>query len=125
MKQPLILVVDDEQDIAEIVCELLQGAGYATVEAHDGKRALEQCEHHHPNGIVLDIKIPEIDGTMVIRKLKGSPAFQKIPIIVLTATQIVQESKEELQRLGVFMVISKPFEPEVLVDTIRKAVPQE
>ena len=124
MRTPLILVADDERDIVEIVCELLKEAGYLTVDANDGKQALKQVALHHPDGIVLDIKMPELDGLEVIRRLKSDALSQKIPVIVLTATQVIQESKEEFFRLGVFAVIAKPFEPDLLVDTVERAVPK-
>lgn len=118
----LILVVDDEKDIVEIVCEILQEAGFETEEAYDGQQALEAIALKRPDGVVLDIKMPVIDGLEVVRRLRQNPQHYSMPVVVLTATQVIEEMKEKFEKLRVSSWLSKPFEPEVLVAAVRKAV---
>lgn len=124
MSKKLILVVDDEKDIVEIVCEILQDAGFETEQAYDGQQALEAVALKRPDGIVLDIKMPVIDGLEVIRRLRQDPQHHAIPVVVLTATQVIQEMKEKFEKLRVARWLSKPFEPEVLVAAVKEAVGQ-
>ena len=118
----LVLVVDDEKDIAEIVSELLQGEGYRTAEAYDGRQALEALRRQRPDGVVMDIKMPVLDGLEVIRRARADPALASLPIVVLTATRVVEELEEEFRQLKVRHWITKPFEPEELVRTVAEAL---
>ncbi len=120
--QKLILVVDDERDIVEIVTEILQGSGYRTLSAYDGHEAITLLEKHRPDAVVLDIKMPVIDGIGVIRYLRSKPALAATPIVVLTATQVVQEAREQFRQLGVHTWMTKPFEPDDLCAAVNQAV---
>lgn len=118
----LVLVADDEKDIAEIVSELLEGEGIRTIRAHDGREALAAAEHHHPDAVVMDIKMPVLDGLETIRRIRKNAALQKTPIVVVTATRVIRELQEEFQQLGVHCWLSKPFEPDELVAAVKVAV---
>lgn len=113
-----MLVVDDERDIAEIVSELLQGEGYRTLVAHDGQQALELLHRQRPDAVVLDIKMPVLDGLEVIRRVRADPALASLPIVVLTATRVVEDLEQEFRRMQVHRWITKPFEPDDLVRTV-------
>lgn len=121
-EKPLILVVDDERDIAEIVAELLGGEGYRTVRAYDGQEALTALGQHRPDAIVLDIKMPVMDGLEVLRRLRKDPDYLRLPVIVLTATRVITDLQNEFRQLGVYRWISKPFEPDHLIATVRSAL---
>ena len=115
-------MVDDEKDIVDIICELLQGAGYSTMSANDGKQALEQLAKKRPSLIVLDIKMPVMDGLEVIRRMRSDPQFKKTPVVVLTATQVIHEAKEQFRQFDVAKWIAKPFEPNDLLGAVQKAL---
>lgn len=118
----LILVADDEKDIAEIVCEMLEGEGYATVQAYDGEEALRIIRGRRPRAAVLDIKMPGIDGLEVIRRLRQDPDLKALPIVVLTATRIIRELEEEFRQLEVHSWMAKPFEPDQLIAAVKSAL---
>ena len=118
----LILVVDDERDIAEIVSELLQGEGYRTTVAYDGQEALAALREHRPDAVVLDIKMPVMDGLEVIHRMRADPAFQDMPIVVLTATRVIKELEQEFRQCRVYHWISKPFESDELVRSVTNAL---
>ena len=113
-----ILVVDDEADIREIICEILQGTGVRTLCARNGEEAIRALSLFIPDAVVLDLKMPGVDGFDVIHHMRAT----KIPIIVLTATQVVQEAREQFRQLGVFRWMTKPFEPEELCAAVAEAV---
>ncbi|MBI3317946.1 MAG: response regulator [Candidatus Omnitrophica bacterium] len=118
----LILVVDDERDIVEIISELLRGEGYSTLSAYDGEEALESIRRNRPQAVILDIKMPGMDGLQVIEKLKADPELKKTPIIVVTATQVISELRERFQQLQVNRWIAKPFEPEDLLAAVAQTL---
>ncbi len=117
-----ILVVDDERNIVEIVCEILKNKGFRTLRAYDGQEAIDALNRHHPDAIVLDLKMPVVDGISVIRQMRSSASLAQIPVIVLTATQIIQEAQEQFKELGIFRWMTKPFESEELCMAVGKAV---
>jgi DNA-binding response OmpR family regulator len=115
MKQPTILVVDDEPSINEVVSLYLRRAGYQVVVARDGQAALEALERQPPDLVVLDLMLPKVDGLEITRRLR---AEGDTPIIMLTAR------REETDRiLGLEMgaddYVVKPFSPRELVSRVR------
>lgn len=115
MKQPTILVVDDEPSINEVVSLYLRRAGYQVLVARDGQAALEALERQPPDLVVLDLMLPKVDGLEITRRLR---AESDTPIIMLTAR------REETDRiLGLEMgaddYVVKPFSPRELVSRVR------
>ncbi len=114
-----ILVVDDEQDVLDLVVYNLQKAGYRTVAAREGAGALQKARDLLPALIVLDVMLPELDGTEVCKCLRAEPKTAGIPIIMLTA------KAEEVDRivgleLGADDYVTKPFSPRELVLRVKK-----
>lgn len=110
-----ILVVDDDPSIREVVRFALEKAGYATIEAGDGKDALEKFAAHTPQLIVLDILMPEFDGTEVCRRIRRT---SDVPIIFLSSRD------DEIDRvlgleLGGDDYVTKPFSPRELVARVK------
>jgi two-component system OmpR family response regulator len=113
-----ILVVDDDPHIREVVCFALQKAGYATVSAENGKQALDCFARERPALVVLDILMPEMDGTEVCRRLRAAPASAHVPIL------FVSSKDDEVDRivgleLGGDDYVAKPFSPRELVARVR------
>lgn len=106
-----ILVVDDDAHIREVVCFALRHAGYGTIDANNGRRALDLAARERPALVILDIMMPELDGIAVCRRLQAS---SDVPIIFLTSKD------EEMDRivgleLGADDYVVKPFSPRELV----------
>jgi len=78
-----VLIVDDEEEVRSNLCEFLSEHGFAAVEAIDGEEALAFAEK--PDLILLDLRLPKVDGYQVCQTLKGNPITSVIPIIMLTA----------------------------------------
>ena len=80
-----VLVVEDDKDILQLVKLYLDNEGFRTVTAANGAEALKRVRSEHPDLVVLDLMLPEIDGLEVCKKLRVAPQTAKVPIIMLTA----------------------------------------
>lgn len=103
---PLVLVVDDEENIRFLVESGLSLAGIATISASDGRKALTAIAEHRPHLIVLDVMMPELDGFTVLRRLRESG--DKTPVIFLTARDATEDRVLGLTSGGDDYMI-KPF----------------
>lgn len=108
-----VLVVDDEPTIVEIVARYIERAGYETFQAEDGPEALRLAELHHPDLVVLDVMLPELDGIEVMRRLQERPG-KRTPVILLTARGEESDRLVGL-RQGADDYVVKPFSPAELV----------
>ncbi len=112
MKENKILVVDDEPLIRKLVTDFLKKQGYITIEAEDGKKAMDLFwKEENIDLIILDVMLPEYDGFTVCREIRKK---SKVPIIMLTARG---EEFDEVFGLdiGADEYISKPFSPNILI----------
>jgi Response regulator containing CheY-like receiver domain and AraC-type DNA-binding domain len=118
-----ILIVDDSKDFTYVLREYLKLFKDLDCElsdiANDGIDALERINENHPDIIILDIVMPNMDGIEVIRHIKSMQFPQKPQVIILTAFPNT-EFADELLSLGVDNIIAKPFDIEILVSRIRK-----
>src|SRR5262245_54636395 len=112
---PLILVVDDEPRIARIAGDYLRHAGYGVVTAENGAGAIARAGADQPALVVLDLKLPDMDGIQVARELRRA---SNVPIVMLTARA---EESDRLLGLdaGADDYIVKPFSPRELVARVR------
>ena len=82
-----VLLVEDEAGTRTALREFLERAGFLAAEAADGLAGLAQAESWHPHAILLDVRLPGLDGYEVCRRLTANPATKPIPVIVMTAFQ--------------------------------------
>jgi threonine synthase len=95
---PCIALVDDSPDARRLIRRILQSQGNFTIhEAENGKKALEIVEKEHPDLIILDLMMPEMDGFAVLDALKAKPETASIPVIVSTAKELTSNEKERLK----------------------------
>ena len=113
-----VLVVDDEPALARALAINLRAQGWEVVTAADGRSALDAAATEHPDVIVLDLGLPDIDGTEVIAGLRG---WTRVPIVVLSARQHGEDKVEALD-LGADDYITKPFAMNELMARLRAAV---
>ena len=110
-----ILVVDDEPKIVWLARDYLEHAGFKVLSAYDGKSALAEARSHKPDLIVLDLKLPQMDGLDVTRALRKE---SNVPVIMLTARSEESDKLVGLE-LGADDYITKPFSPKELVARVR------
>ena len=118
MAKQKILVVDDEVDVTELLEFNLKAAGYDVISAEDGPTALRKARDQQPDLIVLDVMLPEMQGTDVCKELRRDPVTASIPIIMLTAKASEIDRVLGLE-LGADDYVTKPFSPRELVLRVR------
>ena len=118
MENKKILVVDDEKNLVRLVEYNLKKQGYSIDVAFNGLEALQKVENNKPDLILLDIKMPVMNGIEVCVRLKQNPETSSIPVIVVS----VLADNEEVLSLGVRSTITKPFDPEQLLKEVKSAL---
>ena len=113
-----VLVVDDEEDVRGTLNEFLGEHGFAVVEAIDGEEALAKSFTEKPDLILLDLRLPKVDGYQVCQTLKGNPITSVIPIIMLTALNATPQKVKGIE-YGADDYIEKPFDLEELLARVR------
>ncbi len=121
MKKPRILVVDDEDDIRDILKLTLEEEEYEVIEARDGNEALKAVQARTPDLVILDYKIPYLDGREVCRRLKKDILLRHLPIIMLTGRGDIMDKVNGIDS-GADDYIVKPFEPRELLARIRMII---
>ena len=112
-----ILVVDDDDDFRETVAEVLKAAGYPVQEAENGERALEAIRDEQPGIVLLDLKMPVLDGWGVMERMRQDPRSAAVPILILSAYGFEWES----ELTGAQGYIPKSVGMEEIVERVRKA----
>jgi CheY-like chemotaxis protein len=115
-----ILIIDDEEDIRDVTQLTLElEGGWTVLTAESGRQGVDLARFHHPDAILLDVMMPDMDGLMTAKVLQEFPDTQSIPVLLLTAkgaTEII----ENFQGIGIAAAISKPFDPLQLVPQIKQ-----
>lgn len=112
-----ILVVDDDSSIRGLIREILEIEGYVTVEVTNGRDAVTAARASRPGMIIMDLRMPVMDGVTAIRMLRADPATALIPIIALSAGLTLLAIARTLPIEG---LLSKPFELDDLVALVRR-----
>ncbi|MDQ6631060.1 MAG: response regulator [Verrucomicrobiota bacterium] len=112
--QSKVLVVDDERDVVELLSFNLRAAGYNVATAESGVEALNKARSYMPDLIILDLMLPQLDGTAVCEILRRLPSTAAIPVLMLTAC-CSRAAKVVAVKAGVDEFITKPFSPHDLV----------
>ena len=108
-RQRRVLVVDDDYHVRPTLARLLQRGGFEVSEAADGRTGLELIERHPPDLVLLDIRMPDIDGYEVLRRLKLNPLHQHIPVVILTASDLGKSAQQRALALGAVRYLEKPI----------------
>lgn len=116
-----VLVVDDSASIRRAVAFFLKSAGYEVLIAVDGEEALAQAQSHSIQLVLTDQNMPRMDGLTLIHRLRELPAYQTVPILMLT-TESSDAMKAEARALGATGWLVKPFDPQKFIDVINKVI---
>ncbi len=118
MNRSKILVVEDDEDIAQLLALTMKKAGFEVAVSENGRDALHLIRRHPPDLLLLDLMIPGVDGFEVCREIKRDPRTAEVPVLILTARG------EEIDRiigleLGADDYVVKPFSPRELLLRVR------
>jgi DNA-binding response OmpR family regulator len=120
--QKKILVIDDNPTIVELIRHAVNMQGkYSVVVAYDGVQGLEQFHAEHPDCVIVDVRMPRMDGYQVVRCIRGDTSSAHTPLIILSA---MIEEDDRLTGLlsGVDEYVAKPFKPSVLCATLERVM---
>ena len=121
MSERTILVADDESHILHVVSLKLRNAGYRVLTARDGQEALEIAQQQHPDLLITDYHMPQMNGIELCHKLKQDPATSGIKTIMLTARGYTLEPAD-MGQSGILRMLSKPFSPRQLLSTVNEVL---
>lgn len=114
-----ILVIDDEPELVKAIKIRLKASGYEVEVAYDGLTGINKVKETKPDLILLDIRMPGMDGYEVSRKLKADLDTKDIPIVIFTVSQ-EKDLEKKCKEVGVTDYIMKPFETKDLLVTVNK-----
>jgi diguanylate cyclase (GGDEF)-like protein len=117
-----ILVVDDRPSTREFLVTLLGYAGYRTLEAADGKEALESVRRHRPDLVISDIAMPRMNGYQFVLNLRTDPALRQPRVVFLTGLHMEPEARALARACSVLDFVTKPVEPEAMLKVVRAAL---
>ena len=123
IKKKVILVVEDDRDVNELVCDALDDAGFVTLAAFDGSEGMKLVGEERPDVILMDIILPDTDGIEICRNINRDDATRGIPIIMLTGRQDLS-TKLSSYIAGARRYITKPFRIEDLIAEVEKTIRQ-
>lgn len=113
-----ILVAEDDEELASLLSGFLEDSGYRVVCASSGKQALRAMEFAHPDLVLCDIVLPELDGLAFCSALSGSPIHRDVPVVLMTALS----EHLNLDSFPHSSLIRKPFEIDRLLLTISELI---
>jgi CheY-like chemotaxis protein len=112
----IVLIMEDDAEYAKVLRDFIRERNYKAIIAHEGTTGLSYARHYKPDAIILDMKMPVMDGTEVLRQLKNDPGLRHIPVQIISG---YDKRKEGLQ-LGAFDYIQKPIRKEDLQSAFDK-----
>ena len=122
VRMATVLVVDDRDINRSLLVTLLNYAGHRVIEASDGAEALCLAHAERPDLVITDILMPTVDGYEFIRQLRLDPTISSIPVILSSAHYLQDEARALNDACGVFAILPKPCEPELILSTVSRAL---
>ena len=120
-KRKTVLIVDDSSALVDALTAAFEDAGYEVGAAMDGEEVFRKMAALDPAAVLLDIYMPKINGADVCRLVKAHPHWKKT-FLVLMSARISDREMEMYRRIGANEILRKPFEPEVVLEAVRKAI---
>ncbi|HVX88023.1 MAG TPA: type II/IV secretion system protein [Gemmatimonadales bacterium] len=114
-----VLVVDDEDHLRRLLCDLLEREGYKTIEARDGGEAITRVDQHAPDVVLLDLNLPGLDGYGVLAQLRSRSDTRGLPVVVLTAKGD-EDNEVRVLQAGADDFLTKPFRARALYARLEK-----
>lgn len=115
------LIIEDDDNNMVLITRLLGKAGYQTIQATNGSQGFEMALSQRPDFIILDIQLPDIDGTEVLRRIRNSEITRTIPVIAMTSYAMAGD-RERLLNAGCDEYIEKPIDPQRAIAQIKRAI---
>lgn len=117
----IILTVDDSASIRQMVAFTLKSAGYTVIEAVDGQDGLDKAKANTASMVLTDQNMPKMDGLTLIKALRALPQYKSVPILMLT-TESSDAMKAQGKASGATGWLVKPFDPQKLLEVVKKVI---
>lgn len=117
-ERPLVLIVDDNDRNRKLARDVLRVTGFRTLEADSAEQAIAIAEAQLPDIVLMDLRLPDIDGTDAMRRLRANPATSDIPVVALSALQL-DLADDWLREVGFVGRIAKPIDTDAFPDLVR------
>jgi two-component system, cell cycle response regulator DivK len=112
-----ILIVEDNEKNMKLVRDLMQFKGHTTIEAVTGNEGIRQALANHPDLILMDIQLPDVNGIEALRQIRADPAMTSIPIIAVTAS-VMPGDRQKIESAGFDAYLTKPIELRPFLATV-------
>jgi DNA-binding response OmpR family regulator len=116
-----ILVIEDEPDTAEMFAEMLRLRGYRVFKSYGSASAMRQLALEKPDAVVLDIMMPDISGLEVLHYMRREPAYENIPVIVVSAKGLLSDKKLGMDA-GAALYLTKPVAYSELIKAVEDGI---
>lgn len=116
--QRTVLVVDDDRDIVDTLCDIFELRGWRTLRAYDGEDAVRQATENHVDWIVMDVRMPRLSGVEALQAIREK--LPNVHVVLMTAFA-TNDLASRAERAGAARVLYKPFEPATLFAVIESA----
>ena len=124
---PLLLLVDDDKDFLDVLFAKFKAVGFEVIVAHDGQEGVEKAKEANPDLILMDVKMPRLDGIGALLKMRDDPALKDTRVILLTAfgdqqKEIYENDKRFAQELGAHEYLLKTQDLEEIVSRVKASL---
>jgi two-component system cell cycle response regulator DivK len=116
---PLVLIVDDNEKNRKLAQTVLDAAGFRSLPAETGADAVTLAVEHQPDVVLMDLRLPDMDGTDALRALRDDPATARIPVVAMSALAL-EGSGDWLEAAGFAGSVSKPIDVGTFADEVRR-----
>ena len=123
IRPPLILIIEDDESIRGLIETMMEMQNYEVIIARDGLEGLVKMEFRHPSVVILDVMMPNIDGTRVLEEMEQDIRLRNVPVLVVTGRADAHEAFDSV--VGKANVIVKPFDPEKLAHRVAELIANE
>jgi CheY-like chemotaxis protein len=116
-----ILIIDDDDDQVDVLSHRLRSNGFETSSAESGQRGIDMVHEHRPHLVILDLRLPDIDGFSICQQLADNPETCAIPVIIVSGMvrpDIIRRSRS----VGCQYYVRKPYDPNALLLLIENAL---
>lgn len=119
-QDPLVLIVEDDPSTRRMYREYLNHSGFRTIDAHNGHQALAKARELHPDAVVTDLAVPGMDGFEFCRALQQTAALREVPVLAVTGHSEYLDDPVRFRRAGIARVLTKPCDPVVMAQELRR-----
>ena len=112
------LIIEDNEDNMRLITVILRKNGYITMGAENGRKGIDMAVREKPDFIILDIQLPDMNGTDVLKEIRTSEMLREMPVIAMTS-HAMSGDRERLLSAGCSGYIEKPIDPYSVIDQIK------